>query len=151
MSTYIDAVNDVVDTIIDTLDENGEILLYPTVIERFDKPAIIANTVSEMPIWYVMPLIQGDGVRILMDDESSLHSFQVDLEGYYWFETNSGDSSDLRYARNILFEAAELFKGKGSVVGSGHIANMTAKPSVFMIGDKVIHRLSIGLKVTMYN
>ena len=59
------------------------------------------------------------------------------LEGYYWFETT-------RYKH--IEE-----KGKGSVVGSGHIANMTAKPSVFMIGDKVIHRLSIGLKVTMYN
>lgn len=151
MGTYSNEINGVVDAIIDRLNDNSRLLLNPFVVERVAKPPVVANTVSYLPTWYVIPLIKGDGIRILMDDEASLHDISVDLEGYYWFEDNVADQDNIRFARDLLFNTAELFKGSGCKVGSGYISNIVVHPDVFIIGDKVIHKLSINLRITMYN
>lgn len=151
MGSYIEQINDVVDAVITRIKNNSEILLSPTVIERYDKPVVVADTVSRLPIWYVMPMIKGDPIHIPMDDTTSLHNFPIMLEGYYWFESNKNDVEDLRYARNLLFVLAEKFNGSGSRVGEGHIHDLSATQSVFLIGDKIVHRLNIDLKITMYN
>ena len=151
MGSYIEQINDVVDAVITRIKNNSEILLSPVVVERYDKPIVVADTVSKLPIWYVMPMIKGDPIHIPMDDATSLHNFPIMLEGYYWFESNKNDVEDLRYARNLLFILAEKFNGSGSRVGEGHIHDLSATQSVFLIGDKIVHRLNIDLKITMYN
>lgn len=122
--------------------------------DRDEDPSIIADNSRQMPVVCVIPLGDGaDTILFAMGSSDWLHDFTVRIIGYYRFSLDNKDPfSDLATVRKYSYDTLELFRGatNAGVYPGANVKGATIEVGYFIVGDYIIYRYDIALKVTMY-
>lgn len=123
----------------------------PTILDRDEDPAILADSPEGLPAICVIPL--GDksmDVSYYMGAETEI-DFSVIIAGYYRAtsnETNGEDIyADIAALRQRGFDCAQLFTGANAYFNPGVVYHSKVELGYYEIADYVIYKFVVTLNV----
>lgn len=136
------------------VDENGEYVV-PTVLDRDENPAILADSPEGLPAICVIPV--GDkSVNINQSIGSAdwEHNFSVVIAGYYRTLGNEtrGENiyDDIYSLRKKAFDCAELFKGGNAFFQPGVVDGVKVELGYYEVVDYVIYKFLVTLNIKVF-
>ncbi len=132
-------------------DENGE-TVYPTVLDRDENPAVLADSPEGLPAICVIPIgDKADNISPFIGSADWEHNFSIIIAGYYRATSNetNGENvySDIATLRKKAYDCAELFKGNGAFFQPGVVSDVRVELGYFEIVDYVIYKFLVTLSI----
>jgi hypothetical protein len=135
-----------------TIDENGN-KVVPTMLDRDEDPAILAQSPAGLPAICVIPL--GDksaDITYFMGGGTEVeHNFNVVIVGYYRATSNEtrGEDiyDDIATLRQRGFSCADLFTGEGAYFNPGVVYHSRVELGYHETVDYVIYKFMVTLSV----
>jgi hypothetical protein len=127
----------------------------PTILDKDEDPAVIADSPAGLPAVLVMPLgDRPDSINYSMGSSDWEHQFNVVIVGYYRTSTpeTQGEDifADIAAERKRAYDCAELFKGSGAFFTPGVIYRSKLELGYFEMVDYVIYKFIITLSIKLY-
>lgn len=127
--------------------------VYPTVLDRDEDPAILADSPMGLPAICVIPIgDKSDNISPYIGSADWEHRFQVVIAGYYRATSNEtrGEDiyDDIDTLRQKAYDCAELFKGEGAFFQPGCVYDVRVELGYFEVVDYVIYKFVVTLNIT---
>ena len=141
-------------TALQITDENGETVV-PTILDRDEDPAILANSPEGLPAICVIPIgDKSDSISPYIGSADWLHRFQVVIAGYYRATSNEtrGEDiyDDIATLRQKAYDCAELFKGGNAFFQPGCITGVKVELGYFEVVDYIIYKFVVTLSIETF-
>jgi hypothetical protein len=135
-------------------DDDGNVV-YPTILDRDEDPAIIADSPKGLPAICVFPIgDKADNINYSMGSYDTEHNFTTLVVGYYRANLNEtrGENiyEDIGPLRTIAYACSDLFQGAGAFFTPGVIYGSKVELGYFEIVDYVIYRFVVTLSCKIY-
>lgn len=133
-------------------DEDGD-TVYPTILDRDEDPAILADSPEGLPAICVIPIgDKSDNISPYIGSADWEHRFNVVIAGYYRATSNDtrGENiyDDIDTLRQKAYDCAELFKGNNAFFQPGCIYDVKVELGYFEVVDYVIYKFLVTLNIT---
>jgi hypothetical protein len=128
---------------------------YPTILDRDEDPAIIADSPMGLPAVCVFPIgDKSDVISYSMGSSDKEHTFQTVIVGYYRAMNNEvrGEDiyDDIGTLRKVGYDCSDLYSGEGAWFTPGVIYDSKVELGYFEIVDYVIYRFVVTLMCKIY-
>ena len=135
-------------------DENLE-TVYPTILDRDEDPAVIADSPMGLPAVCVFPIgDRADDINYSMGSYDKEHNFSTIIVGYYRAMDNETRGEDIYdnigVLRKVAYDCSDLFAGAGAWFTPGVIYDSRVDLGYFEVVDYVIYRFVVTLQCKIY-